>query len=117
MLLTPFISTRAGEDARPLGAIRLLPTLRKKHAKDGAPARMGKKLTLHLVPGGRRQKSAKYREAWDLLRGEDEEITIQACGGASGGCRHASHCGRCVHGMNVKVPTLSHKTRQGWGTL
>ena len=27
-----------------------------------------------------REIIAKYREAWDLLRGEDEEITIQACG-------------------------------------
>ena len=42
-------------------------------------AALGKKLTLHLVPGGGRRKYGKYREAWDLLRGEDEEITIQAC--------------------------------------
>ncbi|HEV2470062.1 MAG TPA: group I intron-associated PD-(D/E)XK endonuclease [Candidatus Sulfotelmatobacter sp.] len=31
---------------------------------------MGKKLTLHFTPGGRRQKYAAYLEAWELLRGE-----------------------------------------------
>lgn len=39
---------------------------------------LGEKLTLHFCPGGKRQKYAKYREAWDLLRG-DGTITIQAC--------------------------------------
>ena len=28
---------------------------------------LGKKLTLHFVPGGERQKYAKFREAWHLL--------------------------------------------------
>lgn len=42
-------------------------------------AALGKKLTLHFVPGGRRQKYAKYREAWNLLRGKEERIEIFAC--------------------------------------
>jgi len=48
---------------------------------------LGKKLTLHFVPGGRRQKYAKYREAWQLLRGMEKPIEILACaeGSASGG--------------------------------
>jgi PD-(D/E)XK nuclease superfamily protein len=44
-------------------------------------AALGKKLTLHFVPGGGQQKYAKYREAWGFLQGEDEVITIQACAG------------------------------------
>lgn len=38
---------------------------------------LGEKLTLHFSPRGGRQKYARYREAWDLLRGEG--ISIQAC--------------------------------------
>lgn len=47
---------------------------------------LGKKLTLHFVPGGGRQKYARYREAWHLLQGEEEPIDIFACveGSASG---------------------------------
>jgi hypothetical protein len=33
---------------------------------------LGKKLTLHFRPDGGRQKYRRYREAWDLLRGEEE---------------------------------------------
>jgi hypothetical protein len=40
-------------------------------------AALGKKLTVHFAPGGKRQKYKEYREAWHLLAGE--EITIQAC--------------------------------------
>ena len=38
---------------------------------------LGEKLTLHFCPRGGRQKYGKYREAWDLLRGET--ISLQAC--------------------------------------
>lgn len=31
----------------------------------------GGKLTLHFTPGGKREKHKEYREAWDLLRGEN----------------------------------------------
>jgi len=34
--------------------------------------------SLHFCPAGRRQKYAKYFEAWDLLKGTG--LTIQACG-------------------------------------
>jgi hypothetical protein len=30
----------------------------------------GGKLTVHLTPGGKREKHKKYREAWDLLKPE-----------------------------------------------
>jgi len=40
---------------------------------------LGRKLTLHFVPGGRCQKYAKYREAWHLLRGSNEAVKIFAC--------------------------------------
>lgn len=40
---------------------------------------LGKSVTIHFVPGGRRQKYAKYREAWNLLRGKRGPIEIQAC--------------------------------------
>lgn len=41
---------------------------------------IGKKLTVHFTPGEKRQKYAKYLEAWDLLRGRRREtIEIQAC--------------------------------------
>jgi hypothetical protein len=30
---------------------------------------LGKKCTLHFTPGGKRQKYARYLEAWELLRG------------------------------------------------
>jgi len=30
---------------------------------------LGKRLTLHFAPGGKRQKYARYREAWHLLLG------------------------------------------------
>jgi hypothetical protein len=35
------------------------------------------KLSLHLNPGGRSEKHAKYREAWDLLRGENPRPLAQ----------------------------------------
>ena len=38
---------------------------------------LGKKLTLHLCPGGKRQKYAEYREAWELFK--SASIEIQAC--------------------------------------
>jgi hypothetical protein len=45
---------------------------------------LGKKLTLHFVPNGGRQRYARYREAWDLLRSKSP-ITIQACADAAWG--------------------------------
>ena len=39
---------------------------------------LGKRLTVHFVPGGRRQKYAQYREAWHLLEGK-KNIEIFAC--------------------------------------
>lgn len=38
---------------------------------------MGGRMTLHITPGGRRQRYGKYLEAWDLLM--EEKIEIQAC--------------------------------------
>ena len=41
---------------------------------------LGKKLTLHFVPGGGRQKYRQYREAWNLLWGRKRKtVEIQAC--------------------------------------
>lgn len=42
-------------------------------------AALGRKTTLHFVPGGRRQKYARYRDAWHLLQGKEERIEIFAC--------------------------------------
>jgi hypothetical protein len=35
--------------------------------------------SLHFTPGSKRGKYREYLEAWELLTGEEEEITIQAC--------------------------------------
>ena len=40
---------------------------------------LGKKMTVHFTPSGKRQKYGKYLEAWGLLQGGGEAITIQAC--------------------------------------
>ena len=42
-------------------------------------AALGKKLTVHLAPGGARQKYRRYREAWGLLCPKRETIEIWAC--------------------------------------
>ena len=39
---------------------------------------MGKKLTVHFTPGGKRQKYARYLEAWELLQGKEQPIS--SCG-------------------------------------
>jgi hypothetical protein len=42
------------------------------------------RMTLHITPGGKRQKYGKYLEAWHLLMEEEERIEIQACVEESG---------------------------------
>ena len=49
---------------------------------------LGKRLTLHFVPGGGRQKYADYREAWHLLQGKKEMVESFACVDETGKSRN-----------------------------
>ena len=42
-------------------------------------AAMGKTCTIHFTVHSKRHKYAKYREAWDLLIGAGQRLSLQAC--------------------------------------
>ena len=65
---------------------------------------LGKKLTLHFSPGGKRQKYGKYREAWELLRGEHPHPSAGSGQAPSTGSRQAfSRKRRARNGAPVEI--------------